>query len=194
MERASDRGSAAALSLFFALAAAFLTLAQPGRAGAQPLEPSVVIVVDFQLVLRESDASRSIQQQIDERRDAYQGEFAQIEQDLRTAEAAITAERPGMTAEEFEARRRDFEQRVVDAQREAQARHTALDDALDLATNRVREALLQTIADIAQQVGAKIVLNKNQVILTDRGLDFTQQVMDELNRRLPRVDVVMPAP
>lgn len=162
-----------------------------GAAAPAILTPRI-IVVDFQGVMRESSAARTIQQQINGLRTSYQEEFGAIEERLRNAEAQLTQARETLPPDEFIERRRAFEQQVTEAQREAQARRARLDQALDQAMDRVRSALLEVIARIAQDRGVNIVLAKQQVILTDRSLDFTEQALARLNQVLPSVTVVLP--
>ena len=155
--------------------------------------PLGVIVVDFQEALREADAARSVQRQLDGMREAYQETFFAIEEELRTAEAQLAEDRTTLSPAEFAERRRTFEQRVTDAQREAQTSRAALDRALERAMGTVRQRLVDVIAEMAREHGATIVLNKAQVILVDRSLDLTDDALARLNEALPTVDVTLDA-
>lgn len=153
-----------------------------------------IIVVDFQSVVRNSDAAQSIHEQIDSLRQGYQEEFGQIEEELRALETELTEQRGSLSNEQFARRRRGFEQRVTEAQREAQARRAALDEALNAAMDQVRTTLVEVIADIARQQEADLVLSRSQVVLVDSALEFSDEALAELNARLPRVTVQAPGP
>lgn len=155
-------------------------------------EPLVIMVVDFQRIVRESAAAAAVREQIDELRTAYQGEFARIEEQLRTAEAELTNQRTILPDEEFLRRRREFEQQVTEAQRQAQYRRAELDQALDGAMDRIQSSLLDVIAEIAEQQQANVVLNRTNVVMVDQDLDFTDDALAELNAILPHVDVTVP--
>lgn len=174
-----------------ALALAWLLGALSVAAVAQD-RPPVIIVVDFQRIVRESAAATTVREQIDELRTAYQGEFARIEEQLRAAEAELTNQRPVLPDEEFLRRRREFERQVTEAQRQAQYRRAELDGALDNAMDRIRSALLDVIAAIAERRRANVVLNRSNVVMVDQELDFTNEALAELNAVLPHVDVVVP--
>ena len=152
----------------------------------------VLVVVDFQRIVRESDAAVTVREQIDRLRTAYQDEFAKIEEDLRTEEAELTEQRTVVPDEEFVRRRREFEQRVIEAQRQAQYRRAELDRALDDAMNTIQSALLDVVAGIADQQRASVVLNRSDVVMVDQELDFTDVALAELNAVLPHVDVTVP--
>ncbi len=175
------------------LAGAVTVLALSLSAPAWATAPApVIIVVDFQSVLRDSAAAGEIQRQIAELRRSYQEEFGALEESLRTTETELSQQRESMPAEEFARRRREFEQRVADAQRDAQARRAALDLAFNQAMDSVRSNLLEVVGEIARQQGANLVLGKAQVVLVDHALEFSEQALTELNRRLPSVTVVAP--
>ena len=177
-----------------AAALAFLSLifgAMASPAVAQD-EPLVIVVVDFQRIVRESSAAATVREQIDELRTAYQGEFARIEEQLRTAEAELTNQRAVLPDEEFLRRRREFEQQVTEAQRQAQYRRAELDQALDDAMDQIQSSLLDVIAEIAEQQQATVVLNRTNVVMVDQDLDFTADALAELDAVLPHVDVTVP--
>ena len=174
-----------------ALALSFLVCVLPVAASSQE-RPLVIVIVDFQRIVRESVAASTVREQIDELRTAYQGEFARIEEQLRAAEAELTDQRPVLPDEEFLRRRREFELQVTEAQRQAQYRRAELDRALDDAMNQIRSSLLDVIASIAERQRANVVLDRANVVMLDQELDFTDQALAELNAALPHVDVAVP--
>lgn len=174
-----------------ALAILLLIGAQTAPAAAQDDAP-VIMVVDFQRIVRESAAAATVREQIDELRTAYQAEFARIEEQLRTAEAELTNQRATLPDEEFLRRRREFEQQVTEAQRQAQYRRAELDQALDDAMDRIQSSLLDVIAGLAEQQRANIVLSRTNVVMVDQDLDFTDDALAELDAILPHVDVTVP--
>ncbi|MCB9957255.1 MAG: OmpH family outer membrane protein [Rhodospirillaceae bacterium] len=162
-----------------------------GRAQAQdaPIAASGIIVVDFQAALRRSSAAQSIQQQIDAARDVYQERFGAMETDLREEELALSEARDDLSEEEFAERRRELEQRVLDAQRAVQEGRGALDQAMANGMGQVRSVMFEVIAAIADAEDALIVLDKAHVILVSQGLDRTDLVVERLNERLPSVEL-----
>lgn len=179
----------AGVAAFLALCILFVAPTRPTAAQDRPL---VIVVVDFQRIVRESAAAGAVREQIDELRNTYQDEFARIEEELRAVEADLTERRPMLPDEEFLRLRREFEQRVTEAQRQAQYRRAGLDRALDDAMDRIQSSLLDVIAEIAERQQANVVLNRTNIVMVDQELDFTQEALAELDVLLPYVDVVVP--
>lgn len=177
--------------VILALCLAIGALAPASAAQAQE-RPLVIIVVDFQRIVRESAAAATVRRQIDELRTAYQGEFTRIEEELRAVEGELAEQRPVLPDEEFLRRRREFEQRVTEAQRQAQYRRAELDGALDQAMNQIQSSLLDVIATLAERERANVVLSRSNVVMVDQELDFTEEALAELNTQLPHVDVSIP--
>jgi Skp family chaperone for outer membrane proteins len=153
-----------------------------------------IIVVDIQWVQQESLAARGIQQALERQRETFQREIAGQEDRLRSAEQELARQRAQLPNDAFAQRRREFEQQVLDGQRQVQERSRVLEQALSDAMRVVQTNVMQIVAEVALERGANIVLAKHQVLIFDRTLDVTQTVLDRLNRRLPDVPVNMPAP
>ncbi len=120
----------AVLALGLALLAALVWPAESAR--AQQLPPTVAAVIDYQRILREASAARSIREQIEQRRSAYQDEISEEEQRLQEADQAFAKQRSLLTPEALAERRREFEQEVVEVQRLVQERRRELDRASSL--------------------------------------------------------------
>lgn len=166
--------------------------ADPPPASVQETPPNI-LVVDFDWVIRQSDAAQSVQSQLNEERQALQDRFAELEADLRTMEQELEAIGDDVSDEEQLERRREFERLVADTQREAQALRSILDQAFREAMDQVRDATVRAIADIADNAEAEIVLNVNQTIIYSRNRNISQQALDALNEQLPDVEVELPA-
>jgi len=155
------------------------------------LPPIRAIVVDFREVVRVSDAAESVRLQIDSHRRSFQEEFAAIEDELRAVEQELTELQGQLEPDEFNRRRREFERRIAEAQRTAQSRRVALDEATDEGMQEIRTALVAIIHGIAEEKRANLVLNRSEVILLSDRLDFDDEALRILNEELPFVGVTL---
>ena len=158
-------------------------------ASAQNLPPSVIAVVDFEAIIRNSAAGQSLRRQVDKQRETFQAEVATEESRLRAEEQQLKSDEQQLTPEQFTEKRRAFEARVAEVQRLVQARKQSLDQALDRGEMTIRETMIEVLGDFAKQRGFNIVLPLRQVLLLEPTFDLSDDVLAELNRRLPDVAV-----
>lgn len=159
-----------------------------GSAAAPESVPRPVIgVIDLQRILRDATAARGVRAEREKYVTAYQADAAQVEQELRAADQELARLRAGATTEEFAHKRREFQERVATSQREVQTRRRNLERAFGAAMSEVQQATIQVADHIAAEVGVNVILYRSQVFLFDNGMDLTDEILDELNRRLPQV-------
>ena len=163
----------------------------PGAAAQQDPErgaPSI-LVVDLQAAMNRSAAMASIQAEINDLRRSYQEEFVALEQEFREIEQQLLGDEETLGEAALQERRRAFELRVSEAQHRVQDRRMALDRGQAGAVDDIRAAMLEIVTEVAEDHGAQLVLAKNQVVVVDRALDITDEVVARLNARLPAVEV-----
>jgi len=184
-----DRHRVWSLVVGASLAAALATAAPANEAQAQKLPPTVAAVIDYQRILREAAAARSIRDQIEVRRKAYQEEISKEEQRLHEADKEFAKQRSLLTAEAFTEKRREFEHDVAEVQRLVQERRRELDNVAAVALNQVKEALIEVVTSIADERGFNLVLPSSEVLFFARRIDLTEEVLAKLDGRLPDVRV-----
>ena len=158
-------------------------------ADAQKLPTTVAAVIDYQRILRDAAAAKSIRQQIEARRQSYQEEISKEEQRLHEADKAFAKQRSVLSTEAFAEKRRAFEQEVAEVQRLVQERRRELDSMAAAALNEVKEALIEIVTSIAEERGFNLVLPNSEVLFFSRSLDLTEEVLAKLDARLPQVQL-----
>jgi outer membrane protein len=153
-----------------------------------------VAIIDVQRLQRDAAASKSIKAQLEKQFAVHQQEITKQENELRSAEQELSRQRTLISPEAFAERRRQFETKVANLQRDVQNRKRELDKS-ELAAQRTVE---QALADIVQQLVTErkltLVLSKNQTIFAAPEFDMTEEVMKRLNAKLPSVKVPPPGP
>ena len=175
------------IALVALVAAVWLQPWQHQGAAAQKLPTTVAAVIDYQRILRDAAAARSIREQIEARRKVYQEEISKEEQRLHEADKEFAKQRSVLSAEAFAEKRRAFEQDVADVQRMVQERRRELDRMSAAALNEVKEALIAIVTNIAEERGFNLVLPSSEVLFFSRALDLTDEVLAKLDARLPQV-------
>jgi Skp family chaperone for outer membrane proteins len=171
------------------LALGFLLTAGSDAGRTQQLPATVAAVIDYQRILRDAAAARSIRKQIETRRKAYQSEISQEEQRLHEADKEFARQRSLLTPEAFAEKRRAFEEDVGEVQRLVQQRRRELDQVAEAALNEVKTALIDIVTGIAEERGFNLVLPSSEVLFFARKIDLTEEVLAKLDARLPDVTV-----
>jgi outer membrane protein len=171
------------------LAGALASAWPSGGALAQKLPDAVVAVIDYQRILRDAAAARSIRDQIEARRKSYQDEISKQEQRLNDADKALTKQRSVLTAEAYAEKRREYEQQVAQVQQMVQDRRRELDTVSAAALNEVKKGLIEVVTSIADERGFNVVLPSSDVLFFARKIDLTDEVLSKLDAHLPDVHV-----
>ena len=152
-----------------------------------------IAIVDMKAVRQNSTAVTSIREQIKKYRSGFQTQIQQEEEELRAANQELARQRTILSAESFAEERKKFESRLTDVQRLVQKRRQELDALRDNAMLEVQSSLNNIVAEIANERGLVLVLQRAQTVLAVRSLEITKDVIDRLNQKLPNVAVPPPS-
>lgn len=178
-------------SILIRISALLMCLLPAGGALAQtaPAPAPAIGIVDVQKVLRDSKASKSVRPTIDRMRKEFQQQVSAQEQRLRQAEQELSRQRAILAPEAFAQKRREFSDQARQAQVNVQKRRRAL----DLAFNETKNEILKSLIDVAQEVATEkklnILVEKRFVFLSAKNLDVTNQIIERLDKRLPKVAI-----
>ena len=168
-----------------------LTLVVAPTVSAQKIPKPSIAVMDVQGILRESAAAKSIRPQARKMRTKFQKDVRRQQDELRKAEQTLAQQRSILSSEAFAKKRRDFESRARQTQKDVQTRKQALEKAFGGAMEEVRRALIIVAQDLAKKHKINIVLPKSVVFLSLTNLDLSKQALIMLDKKLPSVKVVV---
>ncbi|RCK34362.1 membrane protein [Thalassospira xiamenensis] len=176
----------ALLAIVLAFASVTMASAQENADGNTE---AVVMIVDFEGIMREASAMQDMTKQIKTRQEAYQQEIEKRQQALRKEEQEIAQQRTLLSADVIQQKQKEFQQKVADFQKFAQGRNRILDEALNSSRVKFQKTLIEVIADVAEQRKATLVLHKSQVILHANAMDASKEVFDRVNKAMPTLSV-----
>ena len=153
------------------------------------LPPTVAGVIDYHRIMRDSKAARTIRDQVDARQKIYQAEIAKEEKKLVDTDKELTKQRAVLSADAFQQKRQDFDKRVADVQRLVQERRRQLDQVSAAALNEVRKGIIQIVASMAEARGFNLIVPSSGVLVFSPAIDMTDDVIAQLDTRLPSVKV-----
>lgn len=181
-----------------AVCALFAVAAVPGGAAAQEAAQDEIVriprigIVDLQQILRDSVAAQAVRTEIEGRQNAYREEISTRETTLRGQQAELERQRTILSAAAFAEREAAFTRSVETLQREVGVRNRALEESLSYGMQQVQVAALRVIAEIADEMSLGLVLDKSQLLLVAKGLEFSDRVVARLNEELPSVSTSPP--
>ncbi|MPY75239.1 MAG: hypothetical protein GEU87_13355 [Alphaproteobacteria bacterium] len=166
-----------------------------------PMPTPVIGVIDFQFVVKESAAGKSVRSQIDERQQQFQAEIKPIQQELESVRAEFSAREPG-TRElgagdtEYAAKRKAVRDRVNELQRIIQERKRELDDMFNNGMHQVDLSLIAVLKELAEERGINLILNAGRgrglVLFAENQIVITDEALRRLDARLPKVELTKP--
>ncbi len=171
------------------VATALLATSGVGPAFGQTPGAPVIIVIDTQRILRESEAVRSIQQQVGEQRNAYQNALKEKEKALREKDQELMRQSTILSAEVFSQKKRELEGQVSALQREIQEKRRALDKVFAEGMREVQAALVDITRDIAEARKADLVLQRATVVYVRPEMEITEEALEKLNASLSSVSL-----
>lgn len=172
--------------LFLALMAMAIFVL-PSQASAQM--QTKVAVVNIQKIMSQSKAAESIQDQLQKHRKSFQDEFSKHERDLMDQEKALVEARAEMTPEDFTKKKQEFESQLLETRKLVQKRQRALEEGAGKALGELRDQVVRIVAEMADEQEYDLVVTKQNVILAQKDMDITDEVMKRLNKNLKKVEL-----
>ena len=171
----------ARLGVLFALAAALSLWLTPAGAQEASQPPLGFIIVDQDRILRESDVAKRLAARDQAARSLLQEESNALRAALEAEEEEIAALRGNAPKEEFDARVRAFNDKAQDARRSVQRRMEDIQRLSGQTRQRMAEALPPILAEIMEEEGAAMVIDRRFVLVAREGADRTEKALDRFN-------------
>lgn len=180
-------------TLFAAMLFTALAVSLGAPVAANAAAPVTVIVVDTQRVLEESKAGRAFQSQMREKVQAYQKGISQQDQQFYAERQELERQRTILGQEAFQAKAKDFEQRIGDASKKAQETQREIAQGENQARTKIATATEEIVQQLAKEHNASLVLAKQTVLFFDPSYDVTEETVKRLDQSLPTLTVTFPS-
>jgi Skp family chaperone for outer membrane proteins len=148
-----------------------------------------IAVVDMNKIKSDSSAIKMIVEKLEKHRASFQSEINKQEGKLREQEKALEAAQSKTPEAEFEKKRKDFQEQVIKLQKTVMERKASLEKAHDTAVSKVNEEMMKIISEIASKKGYMGAQPSSLFLYFDKTLEITDDVLTQLNKTLPSVDV-----
>jgi Skp family chaperone for outer membrane proteins len=151
---------------------------------------AVMGVLSVPDVERQSSAAQAVARIINERKEKLHLEVERAQANWRELGQAFQAELPKLTQAAAQARERTLRERVNNERRVLQDRERIIQEAAQVSAGQIERTLVGIIRQVADSHGMNIVLHRSQVALNVQEFDITEDVVKQLNKVLPTVQIV----
>lgn len=173
-----------------ALFCGFVSAAQ----AAEPFPPARPLIVDYQRIQTGSKASLDVRRQVEVVQKRFQADVDKELAGLRKEEETLRAAAPKLAQADRDAKQKAFEAKVADAQRRAQERNRVINEAVEAASAKVRQALVPIFSKLMEQRSANVLLGTGEVLYFEPSMEITDLVLNELDKQMPTLKVDIPNP
>lgn len=177
--------------LVFATAIA-LAVTHPASA-LEPGKAPVIAVINYAQAIHESKAGQSLREQFDKQRAVYEKEIKAAEMKLEEAQQELKQQQAVLSPEAFARKRQEFQKQASDLQRKAQDRKRSLDQMRDEGLRQIETVLRQILGEMVKERGYDIVMNAGPgagtIVMATKELFITEDVMKQLDKKLPAVTI-----
>ena len=174
-------------------ALAVLSLTIPAAASAQKIGGAVIAVVDTDRISRECTACRAAAQQLQTqgntlrtRAQTLQTQLQTQGQPIQTAVNALNGKQPDAA---LQARINAFNTQERNAQQEIATGQRTLQSTQLHVNQQIGRQLIPIVQSVASARGATVAVDRGSTLYAAPALDITNEVLAQLNQRLPSVSV-----
>lgn len=148
-----------------------------------------IAVVDVRALLSDSKAAKSIEGQIQKKRDGFLKNLAKEEKELRDLEKELIDSKDKSSPEEFAKKRKSFEEKLLATRKEAEEERRDLEKIAAKASDQLRDEITKVVEGIVKEKGYDLVLSSQNVVVGNNTLNITKEVMDRLNKDVSSISV-----
>lgn len=148
-----------------------------------------IAVVNIQQIMRESTAAKSVREQLESKQKSFQADITKKEEALQKEDQELAKKQSVLSKEAFAEKAKAFRSKATEVQKEVQAKKAMLDGGFERALNDIQKAVNEIIADMAKEKGFALAVPTSQVLYADDKMDISKEVLDRLNKKLPKLDV-----
>lgn len=148
-----------------------------------------IAVVDMNKVLQVSEAAKNARDQLEAKRKEYQDQISTQENALRSTEQELAKEKASMSEADFNKKRQAFEAKIVEAQKLVQEHKKSLDVGFNNSLATLQNEVAAIVGDISKERKFLMVMSNDGVVLAERSLDITEEVLTRLNKKIKKLPV-----
>jgi Skp family chaperone for outer membrane proteins len=182
----------AAVRALAGLALATVVCLSPARAQEKTERVAVtpvIGVVDVQLILREAAAAKTVRDAAEAHGRKLEEKLNKQREELKVREQQLRQQQAILSPAAFNQKREELERHVAEVRRQTEQARAQLNQVFNVAMNDLREAMRKTVVAIMEEKGIAMTLPRTTVLVYDERMNITDEVLAQVNKRLPAIKV-----
>ena len=166
---------------------------QPLQIDPTKLYP-IIGVVDVQEVLRDSVAATGVRAAAEARAKTLEAELNREREDLKGREQQLRQQQTILAPDAFDKKRQELERYVAELRRKHEGQRVQMNQVFNEAMDQLREEIRKAVVMVMEKRGIAMTLPRSAVLVFDERMNLTQDVVDTVNKRVPKIAVNFDAP
>ncbi len=152
----------------------------------------MIMIVDTNSVIERSKVFKSVQVQLDAARQSIQKDTQKREEEVQASNLELQKQQSSLAPDVLNEKARALQKRVADSRREFEIRGKVFDQGSGEAIDKIKQAVLDIITQLAEERKANLVVTKGALILSDPAYETTDEVLKRLDQKITTLTVNFP--
>ncbi|TAE34352.1 MAG: OmpH family outer membrane protein [Alphaproteobacteria bacterium] len=166
-----------------------ITCALVALLGASNANAFTMATVDMQRIMAEASAAKSAKLQLDSKLKEFQAQVKKTETELQKSDQELVKQRSLLSADVFKEKVQAFREKAANAQKDVGTKRMKLRQAFEASIGTIQARVITIITKMSQERNYDIVAPSAQLLYTKPSLDITNDVLQQLNKELPSMNV-----
>ena len=150
-----------------------------------------IAIIDYSVIFKDSKAAINALKQFESIRKSTEDELIDFEKKLLDEKNKLIEQQSVIAPEAFQLKAKDYEKKLQDYQVDKQNKLRKLDGLIQKVNFEIMENVRPILEDLSKELGVTVILEKNSVVLNANNMDVTDDVIKELNKKLPKIKVTL---
>lgn len=153
-----------------------------------------IAYVNVQDIMNKSSAGKSIKEQLEAKQKTFRSEVGKKEDSLQKMGQELSKEQSVLAPAAFDKKVKAFHVKETEAQKDAQEKGYVLENAKQTSLTELQKVVFEIVSSISKDKGYVAVMPNTALLYADPKLDITNEVLAQLDKKLPSVKVKFIAP
>ena len=150
-----------------------------------------VLVVNLQYVVSQSKAGSALRKRTQELGEEIQELQEEAQKYFQEQSKKLDDDRALLSPEVLQQRLDDLRKEAEEKNIELQGKAQNIQQAIQRSSSTIDSVISPILTEIVNEKGAKVLLDRQVILFGDPKLDVSAEVIKQLNKRLPNVEVIV---